>query len=241
MEVHHHSHTARKKWTHYFWEFLMLFLAVTLGFLVENQREHYIEKQRAKQYAFSLIEDLKADSSELMTSISQTKEYALIADSLLTELDKPIPAQNDTTLQMLTSSLLRYSFYDPQLGTYNQIKNSGSLRYFDIEVVKKLNYYETMVNAILKVVNQSLEFRVQHLQPFVYKIVNMRFLSSINKEINYNGPSFTVRPHNKIVVEWYNYANYVKSTYDLLGFRMENHLKRATELIALLEKTYGKQ
>jgi len=23
MEVHAHTHTARKKWTHYFWEFLM--------------------------------------------------------------------------------------------------------------------------------------------------------------------------------------------------------------------------
>ena len=36
MEVHHHpiaigSHCARKKWTHYFWEFLMLFLAVFCG------------------------------------------------------------------------------------------------------------------------------------------------------------------------------------------------------------------
>ena len=35
MEVHAHTHTppasggtGRKKWTHYFWEFLMLFLAV---------------------------------------------------------------------------------------------------------------------------------------------------------------------------------------------------------------------
>jgi hypothetical protein len=28
MEVHAHTHTERKKWTHYFWEFLMLFLAV---------------------------------------------------------------------------------------------------------------------------------------------------------------------------------------------------------------------
>jgi len=26
MEVHAHAHTARKRWTHYFWEFLMLFL-----------------------------------------------------------------------------------------------------------------------------------------------------------------------------------------------------------------------
>jgi len=27
MEVHAHTHTPRKKWTHYFWEFFMLFLA----------------------------------------------------------------------------------------------------------------------------------------------------------------------------------------------------------------------
>ena len=31
MEVHAHTHTARKKWTHYFWEFLMLFLATGLS------------------------------------------------------------------------------------------------------------------------------------------------------------------------------------------------------------------
>lgn len=24
MEVHHHSHTPRQRWTHYFWEFFML-------------------------------------------------------------------------------------------------------------------------------------------------------------------------------------------------------------------------
>ena len=53
MEVHHHAHNAdghrgKKKWTHYLWEFLMLFLAVTLGFFVENQREHYIEHKREK-------------------------------------------------------------------------------------------------------------------------------------------------------------------------------------------------
>jgi len=45
MEVHTHTHTARKKWTHYLWEFLMLFLAVFAGFLAEDQREHIVEHQ----------------------------------------------------------------------------------------------------------------------------------------------------------------------------------------------------
>ena len=65
MEVHTHAHTERKKWTHYFWEFFMLFLAVTLGFFVENKREHYVEHQREKQYMVSMLEDLKKDTAQI--------------------------------------------------------------------------------------------------------------------------------------------------------------------------------
>ena len=65
MEVHHHSHTARKKWAHYFREFLMLFLAVFCGFLAEYQLEHKIEKDREKQFMQTMAEDLKSDSAQL--------------------------------------------------------------------------------------------------------------------------------------------------------------------------------
>jgi len=63
MEVHAHTHTPRKKWTHYFWEFLMLFLAVFAGFLAENQREHIVEHGREKQYMQSLYSDVKKDTA----------------------------------------------------------------------------------------------------------------------------------------------------------------------------------
>ena len=56
MEVHHHSHTSRKKWTHYFWEFIMLFFAVLSGFFAEYQLEHKIEKDRARQFLQSMVE-----------------------------------------------------------------------------------------------------------------------------------------------------------------------------------------
>ena len=65
MEVHPHSHTKRKNWTHYFWEFLMLFLAVFCGFLAEYQLEHTIEHQREKQYMQSLLFDLQSDIATL--------------------------------------------------------------------------------------------------------------------------------------------------------------------------------
>ena len=65
MEVHTHTHTPRKKWTHYFWEFLMLFLAVFCGFLAENQRENYVEHKREKEFIRSLVDDFGRDTSKI--------------------------------------------------------------------------------------------------------------------------------------------------------------------------------
>ena len=52
MEVHHHTHAShgKKKLSHYFWEFLMLFLAVFCGFLAEYQLMHKNERDREGQF-----------------------------------------------------------------------------------------------------------------------------------------------------------------------------------------------
>ena len=71
MEVHAHTHTARKKWTHYFWEFLMLFLAVFCGFLAEYQLEHKIEKDREKQFN----PPLRTTNNELLQELSVFAVY----------------------------------------------------------------------------------------------------------------------------------------------------------------------
>src|SRR5258705_12153066 len=90
MEVHPHSHTERKKWTHYFWEFFMLFLAVTLGFFVENEREHYIEHSREKQYMLSLVNDLTEDVEILETHITHHATRGRQMDTLISLLkNKP--------------------------------------------------------------------------------------------------------------------------------------------------------
>ena len=73
MEVHHHTHPGhhKKKWTDYFWEFLMLFLAVFCGFLAEYQLEHKIEKERGMQYLHSLHIDLQTDIEQCNISIAE--------------------------------------------------------------------------------------------------------------------------------------------------------------------------
>jgi hypothetical protein len=70
MEAHHHTHTERKKWKHYVFEFFMLFLAVFCGFLAEYQLEHKIERDRERQFTASMTEDLKSDKVMLYENIN---------------------------------------------------------------------------------------------------------------------------------------------------------------------------
>ena len=238
MEVHAHAHSPRRKWTHYFWEFFMLFMAVTLGFFVENQREHYIEKVRAKQFAFSLIEDLKADTSELRISILTTNAVILSADSLLSELDKERRLQNDTIIQTCNARLIRYSFYDPQLGTYEQVKNSGSLRYFKNEIVIMLNRYETFARYIVKISDKVLDFRNSQLLPKILKVQNTQFLNSLEGRASYTGQVFLQFPVGEVFQEWYAYITHTMRTYNLIVRRMQFQEEKAVEIIELLKTNY---
>ena len=129
MEVHHHSHTPRKKWTHYFWEFFMLFLAVTLGFFVENQREHYIEGQREKKYMQNLLHDLARDTANYSLSIALRLQRERQAHQLITMLYSPDRDKHLADLYYFARQMPRMNtiFYATD-ATMNQLKNSGALR-----------------------------------------------------------------------------------------------------------------
>src|SRR4249919_323086 len=144
MEVHHHSHTERKKWTHYFFEFLMLFLAVFAGFLAENWREHIVERKREKEYIRSMIEDLSRDTTELSLNNSIRKEAVIMYDSVITLLNIKNRSQfEQQRIYYLARMGLRLSSF-PILNdrTYEQMKSSGNLRLIhEKEISDKITHY----------------------------------------------------------------------------------------------------
>ena len=55
MEVHHPHHPTHKiKWSEYIIEFVMLFAAVTLGFIAENIRERNTEIKNTNKSLITL-------------------------------------------------------------------------------------------------------------------------------------------------------------------------------------------
>ena len=133
MEVHHHPHVEKKNFKEYFLEGIMIFLAVTLGFIAENLRENISENKVATDMAENLYQEVYADSVAVQQKIMfrQQKENQLIyfinyvKDSNLNNLSpKFLPS---FFWSFLANSA---SFFQPKDGTINLLVNSGTLRYF---------------------------------------------------------------------------------------------------------------
>ena len=131
MEVHKHPHhvTHKKKWVEYLLEFFMLFLAVFLGFVAENIREHQVEKNRELEFIKSLTIDLQDDIKSLDATIAF--EHAAISklDTLIYLLNNPALAkQNGDQLYYVARVGPRAYFFVNNSRTFDQLKNSGGFR-----------------------------------------------------------------------------------------------------------------
>ena len=142
MEVHQHSHTARKKWNHFLWEFFMLFLAVSLGFLVENLREHRIEHRREKALMKALVLDLHADILQIDSLTEKRISRNQHCDSLISLLANT-DRKNGILEYYYGRNASRRIHFRPQDGTLLQLRNSGGFGVVHEErVLNSINSYE---------------------------------------------------------------------------------------------------
>ena len=145
MEVHKHAHhvTHKKKWTEYLLEFFMLFLAVFLGFVAENIREHNVEKEKEKVYMENVLEDLKADTAIYNNYAKNNKVLFELIDTLTHLLKSPERKQHVSELAYTARMILpKYKALYITDRTYEQMKSSGALRLIrSKQVANNISYY----------------------------------------------------------------------------------------------------
>ena len=187
MEVHHPHHvTHKKKWTEYLLEFFMLFLAVFLGFLAENQREHYIENQREKVYVKNLYEDLKSDTVSCLIFAKTNEEFSNSVDTLITLMKSPdrdlhfskiyFLARTATMMQGITLFLV----FNQR--TFTQMKNSGQLRLISNQQVADSisSYYNSL--EVVQLQNESIVNRTTDYMRIMGELFDAEVLFKIWKE-----------------------------------------------------------
>jgi hypothetical protein len=189
MEVHHHSHTPRKEWTHYFWEFLMLFLAVFCGFLAEYQLEHVIENKREKQYMVTMLEDLKSDTSLLNYTVRYWDTINHSIDSVADAVQLPLTHTDLPKVYRHLNNALNYYSFSFNDRTVAQLKNSGGFRLIRKKnVATKIILFDQLNNdAIIKIAGQH-NFFYETVVQLRNKVFVQEIINEVYKRYQFNLP-----------------------------------------------------
>ena len=244
MEEHEHTHTPLKKWTHYFWEFLMLFLAVTLGFFVEYQREHMIEHQREKKYMRAMIDDLELDTAEITDKI-------YILDSILLPVLKNSTSllyrdnYSDSLIKKLYAVVpqsYRFLQIEFQDRTLIQLKNSGNLRLIqNKEVTDNLATYWTVCGNLNNTLLPAYENSRIVVKELVFSIFNLHYFENNHPfEPLKDSSSLRFLLNDKSL--FIKLANFISNLTTQAGGPIRQQFveakERATKLINLIEVEY---
>lgn len=216
MEVHHHGHVHhQKKWKEYLFQFLMLFLAIIAGFLVENRREHYVENKRAKDFAKLLVDDLNFDIAEL-------DRATRVLGKIITASDSLAPLLNVANIKGARGGELY--FYEYWSGwrwkvisrdaTLQQLKNSGSLRYMKSELVRNILNYEESLKVIYLLQDKYEPEKIENLK-LVQKVFDSDYFTELDRikaaRKDSSGRNFNVADQEVIA---FLGRNIVLNTYD---------------------------
>ena len=253
MEVHHHSspapggtHTPRKKWTHYLWEFLMLFLAVFCGFLAENQREHMVEHQREKKYAQTLLEDLINDTLGLKMNIPFWERMVTRIDTIRSEIEKEPSARNTLVLYRNAALLINNATFIYHDRTVGQLKNAGNFRLLPKDIADSLIEYDAnIISGIKDLEERYTIIYFQNREVLQGQLFNTKFYQYRNEPEKLAAASklepgiIEIRKGNEEVLFQYYNCLFSLRNQTLVRIRNLNSLlRRSTNLIEMIKNKY---
>lgn len=174
MEV-HHPHHPPKSLKDYISEFIVIFVALTLGFFVENQREHYIEGQREKELAHDLKKDLVADSVDFQAFQKiRKRERNSIQTAIQMIGQKGIQANDRELYFHFYNGVFIWRYMEFRQANLDQIISSGSLRYFKNDsLANAISDLKTILKEIELRHNREKEYFYSNTQPWVIAHLNL--------------------------------------------------------------------
>jgi hypothetical protein len=251
MEVHHHPdlHHKAKKWKEYLLEFLMIFLAVTLGFFAESFREHILDKEKEKQSIESIIKSIASDTVQLINIESANKRALMYMDKLLELKDSDItmPEAKIKFYSNISKGVYYDIYFRSNDAAFQQLQSTGSLRLIKNQhITDSLFQYQQYTSLILRQESDHYFF-TKNVWNEVSELIDVTFLRDTKNKIDMTSNSVVIQPVGKNLL-----LNYDKKALDVLynnvaalaattgGYMILIHLQLlyGRNLIGLLKNEY---
>jgi hypothetical protein len=246
MEVHHHPHVAKKNFKEYFLEFLMIFLAVTLGFFAESLREHLVNNEKERNYMESMIQDLKRDTAEAIRVIAV---QSVIFKKMDSALKIPVERLTDINAQdtFYHNFVYFYSWIDgftAHNNTITQLKNVAGFNVIQKKmIIDSINELYIFWEGPFKGNRDIYISRWQKLDEFAMQMIILP-----EPPNNYEDPVYTAYPLHKelftrydlpLLQQLYSFIRMEQSDIEVNTYDEAQYRDRAARLIKLIQKEYN--
>jgi hypothetical protein len=243
MEVHHHTTPKKEKhFKHYLFEFLMLFLAVSAGFLVENQREHYVENKREKSFIKSFVEDLKEDTANITSNTLLRNSKILVIDSLIKILNSSNPNQDGQSVYYWGRRVTRSTLFQSNDRTIKQLKNAGGLRLIrNQRASDTIMKYDRAIDYINYLQNNRETQELTEIYPLLAKLFDGNVLETMIRGMEINRPpgNPVLRSTDKnLILDLTYFLHQYKSSSTVIITRLKTLKQAAIETMQFLQEEY---
>jgi hypothetical protein len=245
MEVHHHPHVEKKSFKEYLLEGLMIFLAVIMGFIAENIREHFVNHETEKRSIEIVVNNLKDDVERLKKCISQNSDKIKVLDTIgmFSTKDKLSKDSVNKLIQLIYKCGPNFSFISNE-AALEQMKSSGSLRFVNkknvLDSIFHYEYVNKLINKNQDDCNQwsfTAHTNHTHLDLSVYEFYNSDILKQ--NMVAANSGAIYYRQQKVLATQCFSEFNVVKYILqNLIMPLLQQQLNSGNELIKLLKKEY---
>ena len=107
---------------------VILFLAVTIGFVVDNYRDEYSEKKNSKELLVSLKIDLEKDLVRFDEFTKLRKTLIQNVYLFIDDIDERGLLNNDfKQLSLFANTIFSWTYFNPNVANIEQVISSGAL------------------------------------------------------------------------------------------------------------------
>ena len=245
MEVHHNPdlHHKKKKFREYFLEFLMIFLAVSMGFFAESFREHITENAKEKEYILSMLEDVQTDTVNIHAAMALNENRVLRLDSLATLCFNYNPAEkkDPEIYRLYRYGLVHPNFISPTERTLAQLKNSGAMRLIRKKaVIDSIVLYDDMAKKLADQQVYYERYQNESVQSSIH-LINFNFynLGRPGSTLARNYDSARLLSSSKQdLIEFGNRINIYEGVVAFYNQRLRETEQHAVTLIKTLKSQY---
>jgi hypothetical protein len=232
-----------KKLRKYLAEFVLLFLAVFLGFIAENFRENLSDRNKERELISGMIRNLKTDTANLSIRIASNLRKDKAWDSLLHLATSELSAPSNTN--QFYRNFIAGAFipaFTPSDATIIQLKEGGSLSLINKQMVVDSILDYDYWNRVIVAHNQNYSLQHDNVWAAVYPIIQGGLLMDTTY-VEFYGRGI-LKPMPPIIRNAQNEQAFFGIVARTLLFTrvnrsyMMNHRVRAERLILLLTREY---